>query len=921
MKQIPLQISRDKERDNTLDFTRLRAEALTLVQELSGHVWTDYNLHDPGVTILEQLCFALTDLAYKTDFPINEILADKEGRINPRDNVFFSKADILNSGPISISDFRKLVLDQVDRIENVWIEPVMSDYTPGASKGVFRVLIQPDDALTRELETNIAAAEKMVEVVRNCLMRNRNLGENFEEISILKAQHISIKATIMVDAHYPVKETLAYICNAIEQVVHPPVRFISEAELLEAGYATEDIYQGPELSKGFVPDEDLRERKPQVDPSEMVKAISQLPGVIQVKFLHVSSDGVNFSSKPIIIQPGYYPYVDITDARNDIGIFSDQFEQHSRDAVFWNVFRKIRETRKRHYTAQEKGLADHSLEGAYRNSTQYYSLQHFFPAIYGTGEEQLSRHEPPIRIAQAKQLKAYLLFFEQILADYLAQLGNLSAIFSPDIDSVPASTYFSQPLYDVPHVKHLLKAFTESGKTWEDFKKDKDNDYVSALREMAEGDALYQQRKIRIFDHLLARFNIVVPRYPVSLYDLLYHPPDEKIRINCELRWKAGILQQLPVLLKGKIQGYNYMMDPEMSGVFSGYQQWIYKMLHIERDVKQPLTAVFDRDHLDMSVSGAWHPVPIAKQLQVNGESIWFNDDIPDTAIDTKQYHFGHQPISLLKFGTDQSHYRIVEDEGNGYYVVLYKAPGQHTWHAAAKHRDREAAITAMHQMIRHLQVISADSEGFYIVEHTLLKPTLRMRAYGFRLLSFGGKLLLELRLMRTFEERENILKRLLETNWEAMSPADMYQQLTTDCLLYTQTASFDNDMQEIARMLAMIAAGHDAQYPKMEYYIDSGNGQALPDSFYRPAITIVLPSWPARFQYAEFRKFTEDLIREQTPVYYKVSFRWLGIADMRHFENIYFPWLKAVPDLYLRGTIPAQRSRLLDFLTKNRKP
>src|SRR6185369_4821228 len=97
------------------------------------------------------------------------------------------------------------------------------------------------------------------------------------------------------------------------------------------------------------------------------------------------------------------------------------------------------------------------------------------------------------------QLKAYLLFFEQILANYLAQLGNLSAVFSPDIDKVPSNTYFTQPLYDVPHVKHLLKAFTSGKQSWEAFTANADNAYVRSLQQMTEQDDLYQQRKVRIF--------------------------------------------------------------------------------------------------------------------------------------------------------------------------------------------------------------------------------------------------------------------------------------------------------------------------------------------------------------------------------------------------------------------------------------
>ena len=52
-------INRDKAREAAFDYEQLRREAIAHVQALSGNTWTDYNLHDPGVTILEQLCMPL----------------------------------------------------------------------------------------------------------------------------------------------------------------------------------------------------------------------------------------------------------------------------------------------------------------------------------------------------------------------------------------------------------------------------------------------------------------------------------------------------------------------------------------------------------------------------------------------------------------------------------------------------------------------------------------------------------------------------------------------------------------------------------------------------------------------------------------------------------------------------------------------
>ena len=58
-----------------LDFEKLRREGLTHIGKFSGKIWTDHNVHDPGVTILEMLVYALMDLGYRTTLPIEDLLA------------------------------------------------------------------------------------------------------------------------------------------------------------------------------------------------------------------------------------------------------------------------------------------------------------------------------------------------------------------------------------------------------------------------------------------------------------------------------------------------------------------------------------------------------------------------------------------------------------------------------------------------------------------------------------------------------------------------------------------------------------------------------------------------------------------------------------------------------------------------------
>ncbi|MCI5149277.1 MAG: hypothetical protein D3916_07810, partial [Candidatus Electrothrix sp. MAN1_4] len=101
-----------------LDFHTLRREGIRLIEQLGSKFWTDYNTHDPGITILEQLCYALTDLLYRIDYPVQDLLA--EDGSDPFASLF-SPAKILPSSPVTLLDLRKFILD-INGVRNAWIE-------------------------------------------------------------------------------------------------------------------------------------------------------------------------------------------------------------------------------------------------------------------------------------------------------------------------------------------------------------------------------------------------------------------------------------------------------------------------------------------------------------------------------------------------------------------------------------------------------------------------------------------------------------------------------------------------------------------------------------------------------------------------------------------------------------------------------
>jgi hypothetical protein len=142
------------------DFANLRQAGLQYIQDLGSNIWTDYNEHDPGITILEALCYAITELGYRTALPMKDLLAGKDGAI-PSSQTFYTAKKILTQSPLTIDDYRKLLID-IPGVQNAWLQiassevPLYADCkkeiltyqptsTPIAVSGLYRVLLDLDE--------------------------------------------------------------------------------------------------------------------------------------------------------------------------------------------------------------------------------------------------------------------------------------------------------------------------------------------------------------------------------------------------------------------------------------------------------------------------------------------------------------------------------------------------------------------------------------------------------------------------------------------------------------------------------------------------------------------------------------------------------------------------------------------------------
>ncbi len=109
-------LSKAKPEHPSLDYERLRQEGIRHIENLATEIWTDFNVHDPGITLLEALCYAITDLGYRTRrIPMADLLAGPTD-----DKPFFTATEVLPSGPVTALDYRKLLID-IDGVKNAWL--------------------------------------------------------------------------------------------------------------------------------------------------------------------------------------------------------------------------------------------------------------------------------------------------------------------------------------------------------------------------------------------------------------------------------------------------------------------------------------------------------------------------------------------------------------------------------------------------------------------------------------------------------------------------------------------------------------------------------------------------------------------------------------------------------------------------------
>ncbi|HKI88203.1 MAG TPA: hypothetical protein VKA38_04190 [Draconibacterium sp.] len=835
-----ISIQKNVSTNDDLDYSFLRKKGQEYIEQLSSQIWTDYNEHDPGITILEMLSYAITDLGMRINMPIENILAPENETSQKIEEQFFKASEILPSKPVTELDYRKLFID-IEGVKNCWLKPYKKtvyvdcqhdklSYNSKSFESTHKdfkkeFLLQGLYSVIVDYTDEDVSADQIKEIEQEITKRfhaNRNLCEDLVEISKVDTYPVSVCAN--VDLYPEVDEEMVHakILRAIDNYFSPSVMFYSLRQMFDKGYTTDQIFEGPVLNHGFIDPNELKAAglRTEVRLSDIMQLIMNIEGVKNIKDISINdcSDPLNENDSWLIcIEKGKKP-VRCPDSAFSYfkGVLPVNVNQKKVDEY-------IAEMEAAELAEQDLAKTGMDIEipqGVYLQTSETTTIQNDFPDTYGIGQTGLPSRVAAARKSQAKQLKGYLLFFDQLLASYFAHLGKVKDLLS--VDNQLQRTYFTQAVKDIKGFDELVKNYPENNPETltEILFKDLDNPV---------------ERKNKLLDHLLARFAEKFSDFAFLMKELYGSFADEAVLFS-----KESFLKDYPVTSSQRGCGFNYNLPEEdlwNTTNVSGVQKRIARLTGMKnfdrRNLSDSFVEIYDPDDSDSTEVYRW-------RIRNNEGEIILSatENYPTRSLAQKELYLA--VVKIIETSTEtinEAFKSVINDEdevGNfeiqisetGKYsfdVINLEAPANSTDRIIARQFSYYETQEELEQAILDIIDFMAKDfteEGMFLVEHILLRPDV----------------------IQTDIPLKDFMP-ICTDNCESCEPVDPYS--------------------------------------------------------YR--VTVVLPGWTYRFVNPDFRAFMEDLIRKELPAHVLARICWIGYRvnqvpdnenEMLSFESAYKDFL-----------------------------
>lgn len=699
------------------DFEGLREAGIHHVQVLSGQIWTDYNLHDPGVTILEQLCYALTDLVYRADFPVKDHLTGEDGRIAYQALALHAPAEVFPCRAATIADYRGLLLNSVRSIDNAWLSWVAEDgRTLGAPRyrGLYRIVVKQSGYGAAVFGDDMT---KTLQQVGATYCGSRTVCEDVGEIVPVAHTDYRLQGAIEIGGTRIASDIVADIYDVCAKMIAAGAEFRSFEWALAQGHTLENVLNACLTTRGVLVDEDaVSAERSELFMGDVAAKVLEIPGVRAVTHLALGRDGEapvsgtltwdrQREAPRLALPPDSQRPMDhivLTRGGSMVDVSSAEVRARCLDL---------------RANSHARQLAPQTIDalcplptGVHRDFQRYSSIQSHFPAVYGINAFGLPSSASLERKAQALQLKAYLVLFEQIIANSAAHLHHLRELFSTRDHQC---SYWSQVLGDgvVPGISELYPGGVVPAQLPEPAMTYFDHD---------------QDRWHRVLDYLLALHGETFTQGSLRQWHRGLDPAElEEILLANKLAYLRNIL---PVC-RDRAGAFDYTKPswnaPENCG---GFQRRVSLLLGFRFPHSRALALGVPLDPSHGEVRDA----------QDGEEDCTFkSDEKHDKHFHRVTQQCVHRPVAdtelrevaagkskrlredLFRYGVDLGNYRIARlrpDE----YLLVFRPQQAPRWWVLAKRSSVESANEAANRLQRYLIDLG---EGLHVVEHILLRP------------------------------------------------------------------------------------------------------------------------------------------------------------------------------------------------------
>jgi hypothetical protein len=832
-------ISQKKPEWADLDFQQIRLEAIGYLEALAGETWTDYNTHDPGITLLEVLIYGLTDLGYRMEVPMEDLLT-----LNPEDGTaqnppFLTPAQALVCEPVSETDYRKLIIDCHEDILNVWlIKNEEKKFKSFTVNGLYDILLQLSPLTT-------ASKEEMIVQAKSVFSAHRNLCEDVVTVQTIAEEEFSICADIQVEANADIEAVHAQILWDVQQFLTPSVRRYTLPELLDKGYSTDEIFEGIVPQNGFFDEDELEKSATPlagmtIHVSDLIGVIMKVPGVMTIPKIHLktaSSRNDRGEAWSLPIAAGKLPllsdWAEMRKPRNEAGnwspirFYKDLFRYNSHvDELVLNMERLWQAENQKMKNRANAAKDIPIPTGKWRDVGNFSTIQKELPAIYGVGATGVPVTGNPTldiaRKAKAQQLQAYLLFFEQIMASHAGTLQELPVLLSskgPNQERL--RKIFAAKLPTSVNNKEAL--FSALNGVLEEKLAEKWSTLLNSLNELSfkkgmENEVVHQKKRGQLLDHLLARFG-----ENFNDYVLMMHPVFGGKRQEWEIiDDKDDFLNEYELLSKHRARAYNYQAVKEDGQALKvWYSEDDYQLVGTETNVAGVVRRVarltgidnyrtrnfakinyetYQETDANGAVNFRFRVVePGSEKILMSGVTNYPTEEAAvlglKTAINRAMFPDGFDRKETASEGKKRHYFNVITTEGQvlARRIEYFDSP-----------EKREAAI----QFLIDFLMQRYSDEGFYLIEHLLLFP---------------------------LKPNDNSLKACADEECEGCESADPY-------------------------------------------------------SF---RVSVVLPGYTSRFTNLVFRDYFERTLRAELPAHILAKICWIGKPQMTVFEEKYKAWLE----------------------------